>query len=312
MKETIKIENINLLREIFGIMDSNVKLLEETFDVIISVNEDTIVIDGDKESSLRVKKIVKKLISELDIHEPTKERIEYLVHLDNNDSLPDKEDNSYVIMLNNGKKIYAKTFGQKKYIESIFENVVTFGVGPAGTGKTYLATACAARAYKNKEVERIIVARPAIEAGEKLGFLPGDMQEKVDPYLRPVFDGFLAMFGYDKFEKLRDRGIIEVVPLAYMRGRTLDNSFIILDEAQNTTIDQMKMFLTRFGTNSKVVVNGDITQIDLPRGVKSGLNHAVKLLVNIKGIAFNYFTKDDVMRHSLVKKILSRYEEEKS
>lgn len=208
-----------------------------------------------------------------------------------------------------GKIIKPKTRGQAAYIKAIMNNTLTFGIGPAGTGKTYLAVAMAARAYKKKEIDRIIITRPAIEAGEKLGFLPGDLQDKVDPYLRPVFDALSDIFGYESMNRMREKGIIEVAPLAYMRGRTLDNSFIILDEAQNTSKDQMKMFLTRFGFESKVVVNGDITQIDLPRGRMSGLIHASLILKNLKDVAIVEFSRDDVVRHSLVKRILERYEQ---
>lgn len=208
-----------------------------------------------------------------------------------------------------GRPLKPKTAGQNEYIEKIKKNDMVFGIGPAGTGKTYLACAMAVNAYKNKEVERIILTRPAVEAGERLGFLPGDMQEKVDPYLRPLYDALFDVLGSESAARMKEKGAIEVVPLAYMRGRTLDNSFIILDEAQNTTREQMKMFLTRMGFNSKVVVTGDITQIDLPGGVISGLKEAEKVLKDVEGIAFNYFTEFDVVRHELVKRIIKAYEE---
>ena len=207
-----------------------------------------------------------------------------------------------------GKPIKPKTLGQKKYCDMIRKNTITFGVGPAGTGKTYLAVALAVSAFKAHEVNRIILTRPAVEAGEKLGFLPGDLQNKVDPYLRPLYDALFEMFGQESFAKHLERGSIEVAPLAYMRGRTLDDSFIILDEAQNTTREQMKMFLTRLGFNSKMVITGDITQIDLPETSKSGLIEALKVLKNIEGIAQNRFSEKDVVRHRLVQDIVKAYE----
>ena len=207
-----------------------------------------------------------------------------------------------------GKPIKSKTLGQKKYVEAIKNNTITFGIGPAGTGKTYLAVAMAVKAYKNKEVSRIILTRPAVEAGEKLGFLPGDLQNKVDPYLRPLYDALYEMFGFETYQKHVERGSIEVAPLAYMRGRTIDDSFIILDEAQNTTPEQMKMFLTRIGFNSRVIVTGDVTQIDLPDGKKSGLKEVEKILKDIDDISFCYLSDKDVVRHQLVQKIIKAYD----
>ena len=207
-----------------------------------------------------------------------------------------------------GRLIKPKTLGQKRYVDSIRKNLVTFGIGPAGTGKTYLAVALAAFYLKNREVERIILTRPAVEAGEKLGFLPGDLQEKIDPYLRPLYDALADMFGYDQFQKMIDRNIIEVAPLAYMRGRTLEESFIILDEAQNTTREQMKMFLTRMGNHSRVVVNGDATQIDLVDRRMSGLREAEKILKDVRGVGMVYFSDEDVVRHDMVGRIIRAYE----
>lgn len=207
-----------------------------------------------------------------------------------------------------GRFIKAKTLGQQSYIEAIKKHDVVFGIGPAGTGKTFLAVAMAVKAFKNKDVSRIIITRPAVEAGESLGFLPGDLQQKVDPYLRPLYDSLYEILGVDNYLKYKERGMIEVVPLAYMRGRTLDNAFIILDEAQNTTVPQMKMFLTRFGFGSKVVVNGDVTQQDLPLGKKSGLVNAAEVLSNVSGISFVHLTDKDVVRHEMVKRIIKEYE----
>lgn len=207
-----------------------------------------------------------------------------------------------------GRLIKPKTLGQKRYVDSIRKNLVTFGIGPAGTGKTYLAVALAAFYLKNREVERIILTRPAVEAGEKLGFLPGDLQEKIDPYLRPLYDALADMFGYDQFQKMIDRNIIEVAPLAYMCGRTLEESFIILDEAQNTTREQMKMFLTRMGNHSRVVVNGDATQIDLVDRRMSGLTEAEKILKDVRGVGMVYFSDEDVVRHDMVGRIIRAYE----
>ena len=216
--------------------------------------------------------------------------------------------NDVVAVTFRGKLIKSKTVGQKKYVDAIKKNTVTIGVGPAGTGKTYLAVALAVSALKEKKVDKIILTRPAVEAGEKLGFLPGDLQEKVNPYLRPLYDGLQEMLGLDSYQKLMEKGVIEVAPLAYMRGRTLNNAFIILDEAQNTTREQMKMFLTRLGENSIMVVTGDLTQIDLPEGKKSGLKNAVAVLKDVKDIAIRFLSEKDVVRHPLVQEIVKAYE----
>jgi phosphate starvation-inducible PhoH-like protein len=221
-------------------------------------------------------------------------------------------DNDCICITAKGKPIKAKTIGQKNYVEAIKKNTVVLSVGPAGTGKTFLAVAMAVTALKNKKVNRIVLTRPAVEAGEKLGFLPGDLQNKIDPYLRPLYDALYEMLSYDGYQKYVERGIIEIAPLAYMRGRTLDDSFIILDEAQNTTPEQMKMFLTRLGFNSKAIVTGDITQIDLPRDTRSGLVEAVKVLKNINDINIHYFDERDVVRHKLVQKIIQAYEKHDS
>jgi phosphate starvation-inducible PhoH-like protein len=217
-------------------------------------------------------------------------------------------DNDCICITTKGRPVKPKTLGQKKYIEAIKKNTVTIGVGPAGTGKTYLAVAMAAKAFKAHEISKIILTRPAVEAGEKLGFLPGDLQDKVDPYLRPLYDGLFEMFGADNFNKLMEKGIIEVAPLAYMRGRTLDNAFIILDEAQNTTSEQIKMFLTRLGNDSRMVITGDVTQIDLPDSKSSGLVEAMKVLRNVDDIYIHKFNEKDVVRHKLVQDIVRAYE----
>ena len=236
-------------------------------------------------------------------------RVNYLIDLEQKGESFDAREqvNDVICYTHRGKPLRPKTKGQKRYIDTIRRNDMVFGIGPAGTGKTYLACALAANALKNKEVERIILARPAVEAGESLGFLPGDLQDKVDPYLRPLYDAIFEIVGQETAARLKESGVIEVVPLAYMRGRTLDNSFIILDEAQNTTREQMKMFLTRMGFNSKVVVTGDITQIDLPKGAGSGLVEAKRVLSGVEGVEFSYLTEVDVVRHELVKRIIKAY-----
>lgn len=301
------------LQDLFGRFDENIMIIHEQLDVeVFSVNNH-LVIRGEQDnvaSAEFVLQRMQKLIAGgegLDL-----QKLEYAIMMatDRKHSTADF-DNEAIVSTNKGKLIKAKTKGQAGYVKAIEKNTLTFGVGPAGTGKTYLAVAMAAKAYKKKEISRIIITRPAIEAGEKLGFLPGDLQDKVDPYLRPVFDALADIFGVETMARMRERGTIEVAPLAYMRGRTLDNSFIILDEAQNTSKDQMKMFLTRFGFDSKVVVNGDITQVDLPKGKMSGLEHATQLLQEVKDIAVIRFGNEDVVRHSLVKKILECYEKRK-
>lgn len=300
------------LQELFGKFDENIMVMHDQLDVeIFSVNNN-LVLRGEPDMVKAAEFVVdrmQKLIAggeTIDL-----QKLEYAIMMATTHTKETVDFESVAITsTTKGKIIKPKTSGQADYVKAIMQNTLTFGIGPAGTGKTYLAVAMAARAYKKKEVDRIIITRPAIEAGEKLGFLPGDLQDKVDPYLRPVFDALSDIFGYESMNRMREKGIIEVAPLAYMRGRTLDNSFIILDEAQNTTKDQMKMFLTRFGFDSKVVVNGDITQIDLPRGRMSGLSHAAQILRDLKDIAIVQFTRDDVVRHSLVKKILDRYEEQ--
>ncbi|WP_432664591.1 PhoH family protein [Wukongibacter baidiensis] len=307
----IKIENINFLDELFGNLDENIKIIEEKYDVhVVSRNGDLIVL-GDESKIQSASKVLKKMIEIIKAGESLdRQKIMYTIGLFNNGE-GDKIDEilgDIVCITARGKQIKPKTLGQKKYIEAIKKRDVVFGVGPAGTGKSYLAVAMAVKAFKNKEVNRIILTRPAVEAGESLGFLPGDLQMKVDPYLRPLYDALYDILGGETYLKYKERGMIEVAPLAYMRGRTLDDSFIILDEAQNTTRAQMKMFLTRIGIGSKAVINGDITQIDLPKGKQSGLEHAMQVLKGVNGIDFIRLSDKDVVRHGLVQKIIKAYD----
>ncbi|MFP5452770.1 PhoH family protein [Parvimonas sp. G1604] len=301
--------DIDDTRNLFGHLDSNINYISKKFDVSIKNNEEGLSISGDEKMVLLCKKTIEFLVKDNPSEDLDRQKVSYIIEKvksENKEILNDWLD--YVICLNSKlKPIKPKTLGQKKYISAIEENIITFGIGPAGTGKTFLAIAMAAKALKNNSVSKIILTRPAVEAGENLGFLPGDLQEKIDPYLRPLYDSLYSILGYDNFLKLKEKGIIEVAPLAYMRGRTLDDAFIILDEAQNATNEQMKMFLTRIGFESKAVITGDITQIDLGRRKNSGLVSVSKILNNIKGINFNYFDSSDVVRHSIVMKIIEAY-----
>ena len=301
--------DIDDIRNLFGNLDSNIDFISKKFDVSIKNNEQGLSITGDEKMVLLCSKAIEFLVKDKSSENLDKQKLSYIVEKiksENKEILNDWLD--YVICLNAKlKPIKPKTLGQRKYISSIEDNIITFGIGPAGTGKTFLAIAMAAKALKNNSVSKIILTRPAVEAGENLGFLPGDLQEKIDPYLRPLYDSLYNILGYDNFLRLKEKGIIEVAPLAYMRGRTLDDAFIILDEAQNATNEQMKMFLTRIGFESKAVVTGDITQIDLGRRKSSGLVSVSKILNNIKGINFNYFDSSDVVRHSIVMKIIDAY-----
>ena len=301
-------EGVNV-QELFGNYDANVRAVEKITGTEMVLRDGALNISG-KDPDLAMR-IIGRLIEALRV-EPglDSQRLGYIIDMETSGRNFDEKATSRDIICytHSGRPLRPKTQAQKEYIDNIRNTDMVFGIGPAGTGKTYLACAMAITAYKNKEVERIILTRPAVEAGERLGFLPGDMQEKVDPYLRPLYDALYDVLGLDAAAKLREKGVIEVVPLAYMRGRTLDNAFIILDEAQNTTREQMKMFLTRMGFNSKVVVTGDITQIDLPSGTMSGLKEARKVLSGVEGIRFNYFTEVDVVRHELVKRIIKAYE----
>ena len=303
--------------ELFGKLDENVKLIEKAFGVNISLRDEGVRITGEETAVERSGDVIHMLVSMIASGERIDEqRIMYAIDMEREDGSIDLSAlGSDCVAINiKGQPIKTKTLGQKKYVEAIDKNAIVFGIGPAGTGKTYLAVAKAVMALKRREVSRIILTRPAVEAGERLGFLPGDLQSKVDPYLRPLYDGMYEMLGGEGFLRYQERGIIEVAPLAYMRGRTLDSSFIILDEAQNTTPEQMKMFLTRIGYGSHAIVTGDITQIDLPGDKRSGLKEAMKILGGIEGIAFCKFTDKDVVRHPLVQAIIkayARYDEEK-
>ena len=310
-EQTINIDRMEQAVSLFGSFDENVKLLEREFAVEIVNRGSQLKITGEDINVTKATKALQGLIMLINKGEQlTEQNVRYcisLVNEGNDDKLPSISSDC-ICITTSGKPVKPKTLGQKKYVDTINKNTIVFGVGPAGTGKTYLAVAMAVKAFRAKEVNRIILTRPAVEAGEKLGFLPGDLQQKVDPYLRPLYDALFDMLGADNFQKYQEKGNIEVAPLAYMRGRTLDDSFIILDEAQNTTPEQMKMFLTRLGFNSKIVVTGDITQIDLPDGKKSGLKEAVKILKGIEDIETVRFSEKDVVRHRLVQDIIKAYE----
>lgn len=295
--------------ELFGNLDANIRILKENLDVDIMQRDNELILRGkDVEQAEMVIKELTEIVKKGE--KLDEQKINYVIAL-KDEGLSYEESNidkDIICFTHRGKPLKPKTLGQKKYVESIRKRDIVFGIGPAGTGKTYIAVAMAVHAFKNKEVQKIILTRPAVEAGERLGFLPGDMQEKVDPYLRPLYDALYDVLGRESALRLKEKEAIEVVPLAYMRGRTLDNSFIILDEAQNTTKEQMKMFLTRMGFGSKIVVTGDVTQVDLPRGKKSGLVEASKILKSVRGIDFCYLKDVDVVRHELVKKIIGAYD----
>ena len=300
-----------LLSSIFGTYDSNIRKIEDEYKVSIVNRGDDVVISGEEGGVLKAKTVVNALINLAKSGQIIEEQnVNYIVSETNDNNATQLNDinDDFICLTMNGRALRPKTLGQKKYVDSIRKNTIVFGVGPAGTGKTYLAMAMAITAFKNNEVNRIILTRPAIEAGENLGFLPGGLQQKVDPYLRPLYDALYEIMGAENFARNMEKGAIEVAPLAYMRGRTLDNSFIVLDEAQNTTPEQMKMFLTRIGYGSKAVVTGDTTQIDLPRGKNSGLIESTKILKNIEDIAICNLTNKDVVRHPLVQKIIAAYE----
>ncbi|MEW6081684.1 MAG: PhoH family protein [Bacillota bacterium] len=296
---------------VLGRHDQTLKAVEKSFQVKIVPRGNELIITGDPQEVERVATLFHRLQdlcrsgNDLGAAE-----IRYAIELTKSGDGSRLRDifTDVIVISARGKQIKPRTLGQKEYVEAIRRDNLVFGIGPAGTGKTFLAVACAVRAFKNREVGRIILTRPAVEAGERLGFLPGDIQEKVNPYLRPLYDALFEILGMETFEKYVTRGLIEIAPLAYMRGRTLDDSFVILDEAQNTTSEQMKMFLTRLGVGSRAVVTGDITQVDLPKGISSGLDQARGILRDIEGISFTYLTDSDVVRHELVQKIIKAYE----
>ena len=306
--KTIKL-SAEAITKLFGAYDENVKFIEKELGVTIRTSEDGLSISGDNEekAAALIDSAAKMLASNKEVDKAFLRRAIDLINDGQQEEITVLSSN-VVAVTNKGKQIFCKTIGQREYVKAIRNKTIVFGVGPAGTGKTYLAVALAVSAFKAGEVEKIILTRPAIEAGEKLGFLPGDLQTKVDPYLRPLYDALQEMFGIDSYTKLIERGIIEIAPLAYMRGRTLSSSFIILDEAQNTTGEQMKMFLTRLGENSKMVITGDDTQVDLPYGKTSGLSSATKILSGIDEIGIIRLTEKDVVRHELVQKIVIAYE----
>ena len=300
--------NIDLL---CGNLDENIKKIEKEFSVRIDIRDNKIIVKGNENDAEDAILLISNLL-ELIREKKGIERkdLDYSIKLIKfGEKRPINELlNEVIVYTSMGKPIKSKTLGQKQYIDLIKDNDIVFGIGPAGTGKTYLAMAMAVRAFKNKEVNRIILTRPAVEAGESLGFLPGDLQMKVDPYLRPLYDALFEIMGHDNYTKYLEKGLIEVAPLAYMRGRTLDSAYVILDEAQNTTNEQMKMFLTRLGYGSKAIITGDITQVDLPRGKQSGLKTVLKILQNVKGIGIVYLSKNDIVRHPLVQRIIDAYE----
>ena len=311
VKKTVEIRSMDEQIRLFGVFDENLKVIEAETGTSIRSDAENILISGEEENTAIAQNVIEKLLMLIRKDEKIdRGRIRYAIDLarEGNSELILELADDVIAFTNRGKQIKCKTVGQKRYINALKHKTVVFGVGPAGTGKTYLAVAMAVLAFKNKDVSRIILTRPAVEAGEKLGFLPGDLQNKVDPYLRPLYDALYDFLGAETFRMLSERGAIEVAPLAYMRGRTLNDAYIILDEAQNCTIEQMKMFLTRFGEGSRVVVTGDITQIDLPIDKKSGLIHAIQVLSDVEGIEIVRLTARDVVRHEMVQRIVQAYE----
>ncbi|KRD92469.1 phosphate starvation-inducible protein PhoH [Bacillus sp. Root239] len=308
----VQLDDSNEAISLFGVQDANLKRIEEEMQVSIISRGETVVVSGSTENVQLVEEMLKKLLNIIRKNISISERdVVYAIQLAKKNSLEFFEDVYEEEIGKNvkGKTIRVKTLGQSQYISAIKKNDLVFGIGPAGTGKTYLAVVMAVNALKNGHVQRIILTRPAVEAGESLGFLPGDLKEKVDPYLRPLYDALHDVLGTEHTQRLIERGVIEIAPLAYMRGRTLDDAFVILDEAQNTTMAQMKMFLTRLGFGSKMVITGDISQIDLPKGVQSGLAAVSKILTNVKGISFVHLEQSDVVRHPLVGRIIQAYEQ---
>ena len=306
-EQVLSIDRMENAVSLFGSFDENIRLIESEFSVTVLNRGSDLKISGEAENVAKATTAIERLLALINKGEALSDQnVRYVISLvkDGEEDKLMSLSGDCVCITSKGKPVKPKTLGQKKYVEAIRKNTIVLGAGPAGTGKTYLAVAMAVTAFRAKEVNRIILTRPAVEAGEKLGFLPGDLQQKVDPYLRPLYDALFDMLGAEAFARYQERGSIEVAPLAYMRGRTLDDSFIILDEAQNTTREQMKMFLTRLGFNSKMVVTGDVTQIDLPDGKRSGLTDAMKILRNVPDISINTFTEKDVVRHKLVQDII--------
>ena len=311
IEKTIDFEKIEHAIKLFGNFDENAKVIEEGLGVKLISRDDEIKLSGSKENIEKASGVIERILSIAAKGETiSRQNVSYLVDLAAEGKMDKVREypGDYIAVTAKGKQIKSKTLGQKTYVNAIKDNTIVFGIGPAGTGKTFLAVAMAVNAFRDKQVNRIILTRPAVEAGEKLGFLPGDMQNKVDPYLRPLYDALFEIMGVENYQKYLEKGMIEIAPLAYMRGRTLDDSFIILDEAQNTTPEQMKMFLTRIGFGSKAVITGDITQIDLPTDKKSGLKEVTKILRDIEGLEFVYLTEKDVVRHELVQRIIKAYE----
>jgi phosphate starvation-inducible PhoH-like protein len=311
IEQIITTDNQQDMIALFGAYDENVNILQREYGVVILVRGSDIRISGEERSVDNAVAAINALLFMIKngehINEQSIRYVRSVVAEGEQDKLTSLDGGGICVTVS-GKIVRPKTLGQKRYAEAIAKNTIVLGIGPAGTGKTYLAVAAAVRAYKSREISRIILTRPAVEAGEKLGFLPGDMQNKVDPYLRPLYDALFDMLGAETFQKLQEKQTIEVAPLAFMRGRTLDDAFIILDEAQNTTREQIKMFLTRLGNNSKMVVNGDITQIDLPEAKRSGLIEAIKILKNIDGISVQKLTDKDIIRHKIVQDIIKAYD----
>lgn len=311
VERIVNVDTMDSILNIFGNFDENVNLIQKQYNVVILSRGTDIKITGDEENVKNAEHAIESLIFLANKGDQINEQsIRYVFSLVKEGAQKEltKLNEDGICVTTSGKIVKPKTLGQKKYVDAIRDNTIVIGVGPAGTGKTYLAVAMAVKAFRNHEINKIILTRPAVEAGEKLGFLPGDLQDKVDPYLRPLYDALFEMLGPDTFAKQQERGCIEVAPLAYMRGRTLDDAFIILDEAQNTTPEQMKMFLTRLGFNSKIVITGDITQIDLPDARSSGLIQATKVLKDVDDIFINTFNESDVVRHRLVQDIIKAYE----
>lgn len=311
MEQRIEIERLEQAVNLFGSFDENIRLMEAEFHVTVANRDGELRITGEPEDAMLAAKAIRALLTLSSRGENIGEQtVRYVIGLarSGQEEKVSELTADVICITAKGRPVKAKTIGQKRYVESVLNNTVTIGVGPAGTGKTYLAVAAAVAAFRAKEINRIILTRPAVEAGERLGFLPGDLQSKVDPYLRPLYDALFEMLGPETYQKYLERGNIEVAPLAYMRGRTLDDSFIILDEAQNTSREQMKMFLTRLGFGSKIVITGDITQIDLPTDKVSGLREAMRVLKGVEDIAILRLNESDVVRHALVQKIIKAYE----